>query len=494
MVGGLAKGPVSRRGRRSVEVGVSSGVVTSAQAPLVPFHNQLSRLRYTKLTRFCAISTAIDAPSPSLPLVNSLTHLAYLTATSPRIREILSLDGGLERLVRILKGCANGPPPSIDENLSQLKGKGTTLARGSRRSPFRPFSDYSSSSSSKANEKSPSSASPSASTQTKHLLYTYTLAFQCIVNIGVRGSELIRTRVVEAGALDVVVHVLERYLEEVDRRRAVAELEWRGREASSASRMLEQAAATTPVSRPLLSRLRVPSSTVAAPQASGSLSSTSSTASLAPPPRVSTPDTIVSMDADDNASSSGQEADGDGDATEGDETASQNEVLDERHARSDLHVLNKSGSGENDEEDVVDRDGDVVMDVVDAEAEERSRSAQTPRAAPRSMPTRSTTVPAPSNETLQFRDEDVLLSLQLLAYLSKYPHVRSVFHSPSDEPSADEAQVHDHTDCGEGLCQATLRPPTAPRRTPLSTSSPVVPPLPSHTPSSSSPILSSNVF
>lgn len=253
--------------------------------------------------------------------------------------------------------------------------------------------------------------------------------------------------------------------------------------------MLEQAAAATPVSRPLLSRLRVPSTTPSAPQASGSLSATSSTASLAPPPRVSTPDTLISMDADDNASSSGQEADGDGDATEGDETASQNEVSHERRARSDPLASSKSGAGENDDEEAVDRDGDVVMDVVDVDAEERARSVQTPRAAP------ARPMPSPANEGLQFRDEDVLLSLQLLAYLSKYPHVRSVFHSPSDELSAEEPQVHDHTDCGEGLCQATLRPPTAPHRAPPSTSSPVVPPLPSHsTPTSSPPILSSNVF
>ncbi|KAG8726503.1 hypothetical protein FRC12_023343, partial [Ceratobasidium sp. 428] len=52
---------------------------------------------------------ALDATS-ALPLYNSLTHLVYLTSTSPRIREILTLDGGLERLVRILRNfCANPP-------------------------------------------------------------------------------------------------------------------------------------------------------------------------------------------------------------------------------------------------------------------------------------------------------------------------------------------------------------------------------------------------
>ncbi|KAH8104443.1 hypothetical protein DFH11DRAFT_1647679, partial [Phellopilus nigrolimitatus] len=40
---------------------------------------------------------ALDTMS-SLPLLNSLTHLTYLTSTSPRIREILTCDGGRERL------------------------------------------------------------------------------------------------------------------------------------------------------------------------------------------------------------------------------------------------------------------------------------------------------------------------------------------------------------------------------------------------------------
>ena len=42
--------------------------------------------------------SALDTNSP-LPLLNSLTHLTYLTSTSPRIREILTCDGGLERLL-----------------------------------------------------------------------------------------------------------------------------------------------------------------------------------------------------------------------------------------------------------------------------------------------------------------------------------------------------------------------------------------------------------
>jgi len=42
--------------------------------------------------------------------------------------------------------------------------------------------------------------------------YRFSLAFQCIVNIGVRGSEAIRSRVVQAGTLDAVGCILETWL------------------------------------------------------------------------------------------------------------------------------------------------------------------------------------------------------------------------------------------------------------------------------------------
>ncbi|KMU87982.1 MYND-type zinc finger protein MUB1 [Coccidioides immitis H538.4] len=83
---------------------------------------------------------ALDCTS-TLPLINSLNHLAYLTTSSARIRDILTVDGGIERLVCILK-----------------EGRSKDLME----------------------------------------MWKWNLAFQCIVNIGVRGSENVRTRVVEA--------------------------------------------------------------------------------------------------------------------------------------------------------------------------------------------------------------------------------------------------------------------------------------------------------
>jgi hypothetical protein len=129
---------------------------------------------------------ALDTNSP-LPLFNSLTHLTYLTSTSPRIREIMVMDGGLERLVRMLHDFCLSPPPP--ENPALLYG----LLPPNYHPP-----------------KPVPTLIPKAFD--KHAAYRFSLAFQCIVNIGVRGSELIRSRVVQAGTLDVVGCILESWL------------------------------------------------------------------------------------------------------------------------------------------------------------------------------------------------------------------------------------------------------------------------------------------
>ncbi|KAH9925496.1 uncharacterized protein B0H18DRAFT_1008717 [Fomitopsis serialis] len=129
---------------------------------------------------------ALDTNSP-LPLFNSLTHLTYLTSTSPRIREIMTMDGGLERLVRILHDFCICPPPP--ENPMLFYGLSPPSAHPPKLVPT-------------LNPKS----------FDKQAQYRFTLAFQCIVNIGVRGSEFIRSRVVQAGTLDVVGCILEAWL------------------------------------------------------------------------------------------------------------------------------------------------------------------------------------------------------------------------------------------------------------------------------------------
>ncbi|KAG5635156.1 hypothetical protein H0H81_012197 [Sphagnurus paluster] len=129
---------------------------------------------------------ALDTSSP-LPLLNSLTHLTYLTSTSPRIREIMTMDGGLERLVHILHDFCLCPPPP--ENGAVLYGLIPPTAH-----PPRPV---------------PTLNPP---TFDKQAAYRFSLAFQCVVNIGVRGSEPIRSRVVQAGTLEVVGCILEAWL------------------------------------------------------------------------------------------------------------------------------------------------------------------------------------------------------------------------------------------------------------------------------------------
>jgi hypothetical protein len=102
---------------------------------------------------------ALDCTS-TLPLINSLNQLAYLTTSSARIRDILTVDGGVERLVCILKA---GRSKDIME------------------------------------------------------MWKWNLAFQCVVNIGVRGSEDVRTRVVEADVVPVIATILDNYIQVVDK-------------------------------------------------------------------------------------------------------------------------------------------------------------------------------------------------------------------------------------------------------------------------------------
>ncbi len=110
---------------------------------------------------------ALDCTS-TLPLINSLNHLAYLTTSSARIRDILCVDGGIERLVCILK-------EGRSDNSMEL--------------------------------------------------WKWSLAFQCTVNIGVRGSETVRSRIVEADVVPVIATMLDNYIQITDRLRQKVEEE-----------------------------------------------------------------------------------------------------------------------------------------------------------------------------------------------------------------------------------------------------------------------------
>ncbi|CEP21909.1 MUB1 [Cyberlindnera jadinii] len=121
---------------------------------------------------------ALDATCDR-PLVNSLNHLTFLTSSSAKVRETLASDGGLERLVSILYECRK-EDADMDYVLErQAKGVDKSIAEEKRDAL---------------------------------IAWKWTLAFQCLVLIGTRGTEKIRERVVQAGIIPIIATVLDNYL------------------------------------------------------------------------------------------------------------------------------------------------------------------------------------------------------------------------------------------------------------------------------------------
>lgn len=110
---------------------------------------------------------ALDVTSDK-PLVNSLNHLTYLVSSSAKVRETLANDGGIERLIEILHECHNCTY-NLNDNIFNSEKKLLTA-------------------------------------------WKWTLAFQCLVLIGTRGTEKIRQKVVRAGMLPIIATVLDNYL------------------------------------------------------------------------------------------------------------------------------------------------------------------------------------------------------------------------------------------------------------------------------------------
>lgn len=110
---------------------------------------------------------ALDVTSDK-PLVNSLNHLTYLVSSLAKVRETLSVDGGIERLIEILHECHNSTF-NLNDNIFNSERKILTA-------------------------------------------WKWTLAFQCLVLIGTRGTETIRQRVVKAGMLPIIATILDNYL------------------------------------------------------------------------------------------------------------------------------------------------------------------------------------------------------------------------------------------------------------------------------------------
>ncbi|RKP13399.1 hypothetical protein BJ684DRAFT_4152, partial [Piptocephalis cylindrospora] len=100
---------------------------------------------------------ALDVTA-DLPLLNTLTHLSALTSSSSAVREVLTTDGGLERLIRLL------------DQTPRMNPKDRTTA------------------------------------------WRWTLAWHSVVNVGIRGTERVRFRVEQAGGIRLAVTVLDGYL------------------------------------------------------------------------------------------------------------------------------------------------------------------------------------------------------------------------------------------------------------------------------------------
>ncbi|KAJ1651381.1 hypothetical protein IWQ61_008038 [Dispira simplex] len=99
---------------------------------------------------------ALDCTAP-LALVNSLSHLHYLINTSTRIRELVSKDGGFERLMRILRNT-------------------------------------------------------SVKSQRVMNVWKWSLTFNCLVAAGIRGTYEIRMGLVNVNFICVLLDIMEAYL------------------------------------------------------------------------------------------------------------------------------------------------------------------------------------------------------------------------------------------------------------------------------------------
>ncbi|TDL19328.1 hypothetical protein BD410DRAFT_445797 [Rickenella mellea] len=79
----------------------------------------ISRFHHRTEACICVFISTIRYESTGHDVCHSSTlSLTYPTSTSPRIREILTCDGGLEKLIRVLSDfCLSPPPPDAISDL-----------------------------------------------------------------------------------------------------------------------------------------------------------------------------------------------------------------------------------------------------------------------------------------------------------------------------------------------------------------------------------------
>ncbi|KAF9977646.1 hypothetical protein BGZ73_005362 [Actinomortierella ambigua] len=347
---------------------------------------------------------ALDCTA-TLPMISSLTNLAYQTSASPAVREFVSRDGGLERLVAILKKT-----PMTD-----------------RRNGLK-----------------------------------WTLAFQCVVNIGVRGTERIRKRVVESGMILVTVKVLESFLEVLKQVREENERNQR-MEAAQANNSTNGTSASAPVA-PLLSpapsasvystnlplALRenmTPHSHPSSLSHNSHINHTSSHnihATLPLPGHYShSSQASAAMDGESgshNTASSVGSSNSSGSSRRSSGTAANGFGILGAHASSLGNVSSRSSPSRSPERAQQAPGGTLSastlshepINILGTQTTEEPQSMDTdPRLVPQGQPSLSQQQPQRQSHQFFFREDDILQCLQLLAYLSKYPSLRSAFNDAS---------------------------------------------------------------
>lgn len=270
-----------------------------------------------------------------VPLLSTLNHLINLSSFSSKTRDTIVNDGGLEQLIHILNST-----------------KVTDVRSG----------------------------------------WKWSMAYQCVVNIGVRGNEAIRKRVVEAGAIPIVINILETFLTALEHIKAE-------RDRSSHPSALPLSGTARPL-RPV--GPRPDSDLLLSTQEHGDQVSVSTIIELAPsglPFIRSGPQTrSITQQLLRGSSESST-------LVSSHSSRPSNSLLPlspRPQALTDLggHILTPSSEDMGDEDDM-EEDSEEGDDMV---------------------------APPSWLDQVLYREEDILLSLQLLAYLSKYPSLRHILH------------------------------------------------------------------
>ncbi|KAI8997015.1 hypothetical protein BDB01DRAFT_13989 [Pilobolus umbonatus] len=273
---------------------------------------------------------ALDCTA-TLPLVNSLTHLAYMTSTSPRIRDILAADGGLERLVKILATCRHTD---------------------------------------------------------KHSLWKWSLAFQCLVNVGVRGTEQIRSRVVEAGAVHVVLAILENFMTALDK--AKIEKEYERKQQQQLQQQLQQQP-----NNPIVTALSLP--TMPTIHTNNPALTSNSNTTIITPITASHPSRSTPISTS----------------------------IPQRYGKE---FINNTISTSSNSQQNTDQTHNLLFVI----PKRHTFITRTPKPKTKPYTASLSSIPLLNNlstDAILRHEEDILLSLQLLAYLSKYPLIRQAFHT-----------------------------------------------------------------